>query len=113
MGFQFTHFAEFAWAYLEPEEGKYDFAWLDEAVDLAAKNGLKVIMCTPSAAPPIWLTEKYPETLITNVDGVVQQHGSREHCSWSSPKYRELNEKIVAAMAKKYGRFFDVCNSCV
>ena len=103
MGFQFTHFAEFAWAYLEPEEGKYDFAWLDDAVDLAAKNGLKVIMCTPSAAPPIWLTEKYPETLITNVDGVVQQHGSREHCSWSSPKYRELNEKIVAAMAKKYG----------
>ena len=46
MGFEFTHFAEFAWAQLEPEEGKYDFAWLDRAVQLAAKYQLKVIMCT-------------------------------------------------------------------
>ena len=103
MGFQFTHYAEFAWTYMEPEEGKYEFGWLDEAVDLAAKNGLKVIMCTPSAAPPVWLTEKYPETLIQNADGITQQHGSREHCSWSSQKYRELNEKIVTELAKRYG----------
>jgi len=103
MGFQFTHYAEFAWTFMEPEEGKFEFGWLDEAVDLAAKNGLKVIMCTPSAAPPIWLTEKYPETLIQNVDGLVQQHGSREHCSWSSMKYRALNEKIILEMAKRYG----------
>ena len=46
LGFEFTHFAEFAWAQLEPEEGKYDFAWLDKAVALAAKYDLKVIMCT-------------------------------------------------------------------
>lgn len=104
MGFQFTHYAEFAWAFLEPEEGKFDFAWLDEAVDLAAKNGLKVIMCTPSPAPPIWLTQKYPETLIENFEGKIQQHGSRTHCSFSSPKYRELVEKIVEAMAQRYGK---------
>lgn len=46
LGFEFTHFAEFAWAQLEPEEGKYDFAWLDKAVALAAKYDLKVIMST-------------------------------------------------------------------
>ena len=45
LGFEFTHFAEFAWAQLEPEEGRYDFAWLDKAVALAAKYDLKVIMC--------------------------------------------------------------------
>ena len=43
---------EFAWAQLEPEEGKYDFAWLDKAVALAAKYDLKVIMCTSTATPP-------------------------------------------------------------
>ena len=46
MGIKFTHFAEFAWAMMEPEEGKYDFEWLDRAVSLAEKYGLKVIMCT-------------------------------------------------------------------
>ena len=41
MGIKFTHFAEFAWAMIEPEEGKYDFEWLDRAVSLADKYGLK------------------------------------------------------------------------
>ena len=55
LGFEFTHFAEFAWAQLEPEEGRYDFAWLDKAVALAAKYDLKVIMCTSTATPPVWM----------------------------------------------------------
>jgi beta-galactosidase GanA len=46
LGFEFTHFGEFAWGFLEPSDGKFEFAWLDRAVDLAARNGLKVILCT-------------------------------------------------------------------
>jgi len=103
LGFGFTHFAEFAWAMLEPDEGKYDFTWLDEAVRLAKKNGLKVIMCTPTAAPPVWLTQKYPEVLIVKEDGIRAKHGGREHYSWSSAKYWELSEKIILQMAKHYG----------
>ena len=56
LGFEFTHFAEFAWGQLEPEEGRYDFGWLDRAVALAAKYQLKVMMCTSTATPPVWLT---------------------------------------------------------
>ena len=37
MGIQFTHFAEFAWSIMEPEEGQYHFEWLDRAVSLAEK----------------------------------------------------------------------------
>lgn len=61
LGFEFTHFAEFAWAQLEPQEGVYDFSWLDRAVALAAKYDLKVVMCTSTATPPVWLSRKYPE----------------------------------------------------
>ena len=61
MGFEFTHVAEFAWAQIEPTKGVYDFKWLDKVLEIAGKYNLKVIMCTPSATPPIWLTRKYPE----------------------------------------------------
>ena len=104
MGFDFTHFGEFAWAFMEPEEGKYDFEWLDEAVDIAAKNGLKVIMCTPTPTPPSWMAEKYPEILMTNSDGRVVRHGTRQHVSWSSEKYREFTKKIVTQLTERYGK---------
>ena len=102
MGFEFTHMAEFAWVQMEPTEGNYDFKWLDKAVELAAKNNLKVIMCTPSATPPVWLVRKYPEVLVEMATGQKADHGTRTHCSWSSLKYNELTKKLVSAMAKHY-----------
>ena len=103
LGFEFTHFAEFAWAQLEPEEGVYDFAWLDKAVALAAKYDLKVIMCTSTATPPVWLTRKYPEILIKNEDGTTLDHGARQHASFASPLYRELAYRMIEKLAEHYG----------
>lgn len=103
MGFEFTHFAEFAWAQLEPEEGRYDFSWLDRAVELAAKYDLKVIMCTSTATPPVWLSRKYPEILLKNEDGTVLDHGARQHASFSSPLYRKLSYRMIEQLAKHYG----------
>jgi beta-galactosidase len=103
LGFEFTHFAEFAWAQLEPQEGKYDFAWLDRAVALAAKYKLKVVMCTSTATPPVWLSRKYPEILIKEEDGTVLDHGARQHASFASPLYRELAFKMIEKLAQHYG----------
>ena len=103
LGFEFTHFAEFAWAQLEPEEGRYDFAWLDRAVALAAKYDLKVIMCTSTATPPVWMSRKYPEILLKNEDGTVLDHGARQHASFASPLYRELSYKMIEKLAQHYG----------
>jgi len=104
MGFEFTHFGEFAWAQMEPEEGRYDFAWLDRAVALADKYKLKVIMCTPTAAAPVWLSRKYPEILKKREDGTFYDHGSRHHASFSSEVYRKYSMKIIAELAKRYGK---------
>jgi len=104
MGFEFTHFAEFAWAQLEPEEGRYDFAWLDRAVALAAKHKLKVIMCTSTATPPVWLSRKHPEILKKREDGTYEDHGSRQHASFSSEFYRAYSMKMIAELAKHYGK---------
>ncbi len=104
MGFEFIHLAEFAWAQIEPSEGKYDLSWLDKVVEIADKYHVKVIMSTPTAAPPVWLTHKYPEVLIQMPTGQFTMHGTREHYSWSSPKYRELTKKVVEVMATHYGK---------
>ena len=103
MGFEITHFAEFAWAQLEPEEGRYDFEWLDEAVATAAKYGIKVILCTSTATPPIWLTRSHPEILILREDGTRWDHGARQHPSYSSTFYREYAMKMIAELGKRYG----------
>ena len=73
-GFEFVHMGEFAWAFMEPEEGRFDFAWLDEAVKLAAAEGLKVVLCTPTATPPAWLTRAHPETLMIDHRGRYGPH---------------------------------------
>lgn len=104
LGFEFTHFGEFAWARMEPEDGQFDFAWLDRAVELAHQNGLKVIMCTPTPTPPAWLTEKHPEILTVNADGLTQRHGSRLHVSYNHKTFRYYSERIITELAKRYGQ---------
>lgn len=103
LGFEFTHFAEFAWAQLESQEGVYDFSWLDRAVALAAKYDLKVVMCTSTATPPVWLSRKYPEILLKSEDGTVQDHGARQHASFASPVYRKLAYRMIEELARHYG----------
>ena len=104
MGFEFTHFAEFAWAQLEPSEGKYDFKWLDRSLQLAAKYNLKVILCTSTATPPVWLVRKHPEVLATEEDGKQMDHGARQHATFSSNYYRSYSMKMIEELAKRYGK---------
>lgn len=103
LGMEYVHMGEFAWYFMEPEEGKYNFDWLEKNVDLAAKNGLKVILCTPSATPPIWLEREHPESLMVDAEGRTMDHGSREQADWSSPVYREYVTKIDTELAKRFG----------
>ena len=102
-GFEFTHMAEFSWTLLEPEEGKFDFTWLDEAINLAEKAGLKIILCTPSLCPPAWMGEKYPEIYLVGSDGRRREHGIRANASISNLCYQNFVDKIVTAMAEHYG----------
>ena len=104
LGFDFVHYAEFAWAQLEPSEGVYNFDWLDRAVNLADKHGLKVIMCTSTATPPVWLVRKYPDVLIERENGTKMDHGARQHPSFSNNFYREYSLKMIEKLAQHYGK---------
>ena len=100
----FVRMAEFSWSKLEPEEGHYDFAWLDRAIATAKGAGLKVVLGTPTAAPPAWLTAKYPETLLVEENGQRARHGGRRQFSVASTVYRAKAAEIARELAKRYGR---------
>src|SRR5215471_11264960 len=68
-GIHMVRVGEFAWSRMEPEEGHYDLDWLDHAIAAAARHNISTVIGTPSAAPPAWLTQKYPESLRTLEDG--------------------------------------------
>lgn len=101
---EFVHMGEFAWAFMEPEEGKFDFDWLDRNIQLCAEQGLKVILCTPSPTPPVWLTQKSPEVLMVDAKGRTMQHGTRQHACWNVDTYREYVSKIIHELGKRYGK---------
>ena len=95
----------FSWAFLEPEEGKYDFSFWDEFLALAAEENMKVVFCTPTATPPAWLSEKYPETLNADGDGNLMYHGMRCQHNLTSPKYLVFCEKITRRMAEHFNKY--------
>ncbi len=94
--------AEFTWSLVEPREGEFVYDFWDEFLDIAEAEGMKVIWGTPTATPPAWLTEKYPEVLNCRKDGVPYRHGMRRHYNYNSPKYRELCSRIVERIAEHY-----------
>lgn len=65
----------FSWAKLEPEEGRYEFEWLDKIMETLLKNHINVFLSTPTVAQPAWLSKKYPEVLPTDISGRKRTHG--------------------------------------
>jgi beta-galactosidase len=103
-GMNVCRIAEFAWSSLEPSEGHYEFDWLERAVTLLHENGLAVVLGTPTAAPPAWLTYHHPDTLAIEPNGRPAQHGNRCHYSPTSPTYHKYVRRIVEHMAKRFGQ---------
>lgn len=101
-GWNMVRLAEFAWDLMEPEEGRFDFSIFDETIQRLGEKGIVTLMCTPTATPPRWLTQKFPQMLRVNENGVPMQHGSRQQACYASPDLREYSQKITRAMADHY-----------
>ncbi len=101
-GFNIARLAEFSWAFIEPSEGVYRFDWLDQALALLDRNGIKAILGTPTASMPAWLARKYPEVLAVQSNGQRSTWGSRKDYSLSSGTYRLLSQRITRAMAEHF-----------
>ena len=93
----------FSWALLEPREGEFDFAWLDELIELLHAAGIRVDLGTPTASPPAWFFATYPQARVVTRDGTVLGFGSRGMAGPSSPEYRAASVRITTELARRYG----------
>ena len=94
----------FGWARLEPEEGCYEFGWLDDIFARVERAGLKIFLSTPSAAAPNWLTQRYPEVLRVEESGRRRLPGVRMNFCPTSRLYREKVAALNRALSVRYGR---------
>jgi beta-galactosidase len=103
LGLNTVRMGEFAWAGFETSEGKFDFAWMDEAIAIANQNHIDVILGTPTASVPPWLYQAHPDVLSGDRNGLYT-YGGRKGYNTNSPNYLKASARIVEALAKHYGR---------
>lgn len=101
-GLAWVRVGEFAWSRLEATEGKFTFAWLDRAIEVLGQVGLKVVLGTPTATPPHWVLDKYPDMLAVDKMGQVRGFGSRRHYDFSHLPYRAEAARITRQLAEHY-----------
>jgi beta-galactosidase len=102
-GLSRVRIGEFAWSRIEPEPGRFDWAWLDRAIATLHAAGLEVILGTPTATPPKWLVDAKPDILAWDEDGRPRRFGSRRHYCFSSAAFRQEAARICSEVARRYG----------
>jgi len=101
-GINFVRLAEFAWAKMEPREGKFNFDWLDRALKVLNAHGIKAVLGTPTASPPAWLYAQYPDIAAMDENGVRYRYGSRRNYCLHNPHFIAATQRIVTAMAEHF-----------
>jgi beta-galactosidase len=102
-GFSVARMAEFAWSTLEPSGGNFNFDWLERVITQLAEAGIVSVLGTPTAAPPAWLVQQYPDLLAVDESGRRVQFGNRCHYCVNSPEFHDAVHRIVSAMAERFG----------
>ncbi len=103
-GITWVRIGEFAWSRLEPEPGVFDWDWLDSAIEVLAAEGLKIVLGTPSATPPRWMLDRFPDMLAVDAAGQPRRFGSRRHYCHSHAGYRKAAADMALQLGKRYGR---------
>lgn len=100
--FNTVRLAEFAWSRIEPTEGNYDFSWLDDALSIPSKRGIKAVIGTPTALPPPWLVRAHPDILQVDGYGRRKAEGTRKNYCAVNPDYLEHTKAIVEKLVLHY-----------
>jgi len=108
-GLNVVRMGESTWSLWEPEDGHFDYAWMDHIVDAMGKAGIKVILGTPTYSIPAWMAHQHPEILADRITGgpfggptAPAQYGPRQNMDTDSPAYRFYAERLIRHIAAHY-----------
>lgn len=108
LGFDLVRVGEFAWAAYEPQRDRFEWGWLDRAMDAIVRADMKVVLGSPTATPPVWLMQERPDVLSVGSDGRRRAYGSRRHTCPTSASYRAESERIVGELLDRYAAHPDI-----
>jgi len=103
-GVNVVRMGEFSWSFVERKRDHLDFSRFLFALDRLHEAGIKVVFCTPTATPPKWLIDQFPDILPVQRNGQRIPFGSRRHYDPSHPAYRQESERITEIYAKAFGQ---------
>ncbi len=108
-GFNVVRMGESTWSLWEPEDGHFEYAWMDRVVDAMGKAGIKVILGTPTYSIPAWMARQHPEILTQRLNGslfggppVQSTYGMRQNMDTDSPAYRFYAERLIRHIVAHY-----------
>ena len=105
-GISVVRMGESTWALWEPEDGKFEYAWMDRVVDAMSKAGIKVVMGTPTYSVPTWMAKTHPEILVRPqgaplVGGEVT-YGIRQNMDTDNPTFRMYARRLITNLVSHY-----------
>ncbi|HEX8021054.1 beta-galactosidase [Mucilaginibacter sp.] len=103
-GMSVVRLGESSWSLFEPREGEFDFAWMDKIIDGLQKNGIKVILGTPTYSIPAWLWHKHPEILLDYEKGGKAYYGIRQNMDITNPAFLFYAERIIRKLMEHYAK---------
>jgi len=103
-GISVVRLGESTWSLFEPEEGRFEFLWMDRIIDRMHKAGIKVILGTPTYSIPAWMAKKHPEIFVERLDGTKASYGIRQNFDISNPTYLFYSERIIRKMMAHFAK---------
>ena len=106
-GMNAVRIAESTWSTLEPEEGTFDFSYIDRVVEKTEEAGMMVIVGTPTYAVPAWLVRKDPDIMVETKEGRAR-YGHRQIFDLLNPTFRRHAESVICELAAHTAGFKNV-----
>jgi beta-galactosidase len=107
-GLNVVRMGESTWSLWEPQDGKFEYAWMDRVVDAMSKAGIKVIMGTPTYSIPTWLYYEHPEILARPLGGAKTFYGMRQNMDIENPTFRFYAQRLITNLVEHYKNNPDV-----